>query len=136
MHVHGRCHCGAVEWEAEVDPDTASICNCTDCQSFSGAPFRASVPAKAEHFRVTKGEPHRYVKVADSGNPRTQAFCANCGSPLYSADVENPKAFMLRLGALDQRTEIVPQKRIWCSSALDWAQSVDDLPSSPGTWPA
>lgn len=136
MQVHGRCHCGAVEWEAEVDPATASICNCTDCQSFSGAPFRASVPAKAEGFRVTKGEPRRYIKIADSGNPRAQGFCGDCGSPLYSADAENPKAYMLRLGALDQRTEIVPKKRIWCQSALDWAQDVHDLPASPGTWPS
>jgi hypothetical protein len=131
MQVQGRCHCGAVEWEAEVDPETASVCNCTDCQSFSGAPFRASVPAKAEHFRITKGDPQRYVKTADSGTKRVQAFCGACGSPLYSADEENPKAYMLRLGALDQRTEITPKRRIWLQSALPWAQDVDDLPGVP-----
>jgi hypothetical protein len=131
MRVHGRCHCGAVEWEAEVDPSRASICNCTDCQSFSGAPFRASVPAKAEDFRITKGEPRRYVKVADSGNPRAQGFCGDCGSPLYSADAENPKAYMLRLGALDERAEITPTHRIWLQSALPWAQDVTDLPGAP-----
>jgi hypothetical protein len=128
MHVHGRCHCGAVEWEAEVDVERASVCNCTDCQSFSGAPFRASAPAKADDFRITKGDPKRYVKTADSGNRREQAFCGDCGSPLYSADAENPQAYMLRLGALDQRTEIEPKRRIWCASALAWAQDVSDLP--------
>ena len=131
MQVQGRCHCGAVEWEAEVDPERASICHCTDCQSFSGAPFRASVPAEAAHFRVTKGEPQRYVKTADSGNPRVQAFCGACGSPLYSADVDNPKAYMLRLGALVQRTEITPKRHIWLQSALPWAQDVHALPGTP-----
>ena len=131
MQVQGRCHCGAVEWEAKVDPERASACNCTDCQSFSGAPFRASVPAKAEDFRITKGEPQRYVKTAESGNRREQAFCGTCGSPLYSADAANPQAYMLRLGALDQRTEITPKRRIWLESALLWAQDVDGLPGVP-----
>ncbi|HWE44755.1 MAG TPA: GFA family protein [Caulobacteraceae bacterium] len=132
MHVHGRCHCGAVEWEAEVDPEAASICNCTDCQTLSGAPFRASAPAKAESFRITKGQPRRYVKTADSGNARAQAFCGDCGAPLYSTQAENPQVYALRLGSLDQRGEITPKRHIWRDSALTWAQDVHGLPGIGG----
>jgi hypothetical protein len=32
MKVDGRCHCGYVSFEAEADPETTTICNCTDCQ--------------------------------------------------------------------------------------------------------
>jgi hypothetical protein len=132
MQVHGRCHCGAVQWEAEVDPDAASICHCTDCQSFSGAPFRASVPAKAENFRITKGEPRRYVKTADNGNRRAQGFCGDCGSPLYSTQAENPQAYLLRLGTLDERAEITPKRRIWRNSALPWAEDIHAIPGVGG----
>ena len=77
MIVHGACQCGAVAYEAEVDPAKAVVCHCIDCQMLSGAPFRASVPAKIEDFRFTKGQPKTYVKTAESGNRRVQAFCGD-----------------------------------------------------------
>ena len=92
------CHCGAIAYEAEIDPARVTVCHCADCQNFSGAPFRASVPAKAEDLRILSGAPKTYVKTAESGNRRAQGFCGECGSPLYSAEAEGAKAYMLRLG--------------------------------------
>ncbi|HVZ27452.1 MAG TPA: GFA family protein [Rhizomicrobium sp.] len=130
MKIEGACHCGAIAWEAEVEPGAASICHCSDCQSLSGAPFRASVPAKAEDFRILKGTPKTYVKVADSGNRRAQGFCADCGSPIYSTTVGDARVYNLRLGAVKQRAQIPPRKQIWGQSALAWAQDVSALPMS------
>jgi len=31
MKVQGACHCGRIKYEAEVDPERVSLCNCTDC---------------------------------------------------------------------------------------------------------
>jgi hypothetical protein len=132
MRIDGQCHCGAVAFVAEVDPDKASVCHCTDCQCFSGAPFRASVPVKAEDFRITSGIPKIYVKTADSGARRAQGFCENCGAPIFASDAESPKVFNLRLGVVRQRAGIVPRRQIWRHSALAWALEVEDLPSSPG----
>src|SRR3954463_5227240 len=55
MKVHGSCHCGAIAYEAEVDPARVVICHCVDCQTLSGAAIRASVPAPAEDFRLLRG---------------------------------------------------------------------------------
>jgi hypothetical protein len=131
MKIDGRCHCGVIAYTAEVDPDTASICHCTDCQCFSGAPFRASVPARVEDFLLVSGAPKVYVKTAGSGRKRAQAFCGDCGTPIYASAAENPTVFNLRLGAVRQRAEIAPRRQIWCSSALPWALDVRALPSSP-----
>ncbi|HEY4123753.1 MAG TPA: GFA family protein, partial [Rhizomicrobium sp.] len=84
MKVDGECHCGKIAYRAAIDPERASICNCTDCQTLSGSPWRASVPAKAEDFHLLRGEPKVYVKAADSGNRRAQGFCGECGTPIYS----------------------------------------------------
>jgi hypothetical protein len=130
MKVDGRCHCGAIAYTAEVDPERASICHCTDCQCFSGAPFRASAPARVEDFRLVSGAPKIYVKTADSGRRRAQAFCGECGTPIYATAAENPTVLNLRLGAVTQRAEITPRRQIWCSSALPWALDVRALPSS------
>ncbi len=128
MIVHGACHCGAIAYEAEVDPARAVICHCIDCQTLSGAAFRASVPAKVEDFRLLKGTPRTYVKTAQSGNRRIQAFCGDCGSPLYAADAVGAKTYNLRIGVMAERAALPPQREIWCESALPWARDVLPLP--------
>ena len=131
MKVHGACHCGAIGLEAEVDPERVTICHCTDCQSLTGTAYRVSVPAPADSFRLTRGRPKIYVKVGDSGNRRVQAFCADCGSPLYAYAVDNPATYGLRVGGLAQRSELAPKRQIWCRSALDWANDLSGLPQRP-----
>ena len=130
MIVHGRCHCGAIAYEADVDPARASICHCIDCQTFSGAAFRASVPARVEDFRLLKGAPKTYVKTAESGNRRIQAFCGDCGSSLYSADATGAKTYTLRIGVMAERASLPPQRQIWCESALPWTRDLLALPGS------
>jgi hypothetical protein len=39
MKIDGRCHCG-YDVRGRADPETTTICNCTDCQTMSGAPGR------------------------------------------------------------------------------------------------
>ena len=36
MKVHGRCHCGEITYEAEVEAGTVNVCHCRDCQMLSG----------------------------------------------------------------------------------------------------
>jgi hypothetical protein len=128
MKVHGACHCGAIAYEAEIDPAKVTVCHCGDCQTLSGAAIRASVPAKAEDFILTRGEPARYVKTAESGNRRVQVFCGQCGSPLYSADAEGAKVFSMRIGTLAERADLPPQRQIWCEAALPWTRDLLSLP--------
>ncbi len=123
MKVHGACHCGKISYEAEIDPASTSLCHCTDCQTFSGAPFRAIVVAPAEGFTI-KGEPKIYVKTAESGNKRQQAFCADCGTSIYSAPVGAIPAYFLRVGPLKERDQLVPKLQIWMRSALPWTKDL------------
>jgi hypothetical protein len=128
MKVHGTCHCGDIAWEGEVDRARVAVCHCGDCQRLSGAAIRASVPVKVEDFVLLHGNPNRYVKTAQSGNRRVQAFCGRCGTPLYSADADDPKSFSLRVGALAERAELPPQRQIWCEAALPWTADLLDVP--------
>lgn len=130
MKVQGSCHCGQVTYEAEIDPEKVSLCNCTDCQMLTGSAFRVSVPASTGEFRLLIGKPKTYVKTAESGTKRIHAFCSNCGTPISScANVEDPPSYSLRVGCLAQRAELPPRKRIWCKSALKWAQNVSGVPA-------
>jgi hypothetical protein len=77
------------------------------------------------------GNPKIYVKIADSGARRRQAFCGECGTPIYASAFANTTVLNLRLGAIKQRSEIPPRRQIWCSSALPWTLDIKTLPSSP-----
>jgi hypothetical protein len=127
MKVDGRCHCGAITYEAEVDPETTSICHCTDCQALSGSAYRVIVRAPAETF-VLRGTPTVYVKTADSGAKRVHGFCPVCGSPIYAtAAVPSPPVVSLRVGGLRQRAALPPRRQQWCASSLSWAMGLEAL---------
>lgn len=123
MNVEGQCHCGAIAFEAQVEPGTTTVCHCTDCQTHSGSAFRANIAAPAASFRLLRGEPRTYVKTAASGAKRVLAFCGNCGSPLYACAVENPQSYSLRTGVLQQRHALgAPRREIWTRRRLPWVR--------------
>jgi hypothetical protein len=130
MKVDGHCHCGQIRYEARIDPDKVNICHCTDCQTLAGTAYRVSVPAAAADFALLSGAPKIYVKTADSGNKRAQAFCANCGTPIYAADAQNPQVYALRVGTLTQRAALPPKRQIWFHSALAWVSDIRSLEHS------
>src|SRR5262245_32268677 len=128
MKVDGRCHCGRITYEAVVDPDTAGLCHCTDCQTLTGSAFRAVGRAPSEAVRLLPGQPKVYGNTAERGAGPAHAFCPDCGTPIYASAVEAPPTFSLRIGGLAQRAALRPRVQIWCQSALDWAMNIEDVP--------
>jgi hypothetical protein len=125
MKIEGRCHCGRITFEAEVDPDTVTVCHCTDCQTLTGSAYRANVPAPAATFVLRSGEPKIYIKTAESGTKRAHAFCPDCGTPIYAAAIKDTPTYSLRIGTIKQRAELRPPRRqIWCRSALPWSMDI------------
>ena len=131
MKIHGSCTCGLITFEAEADPEKVSICHCTDCQSGTGTAFRVSVRVPGNTFRMLSGTPTIYIKTtADSGNPRAQAFCPRCGSPIYSTtpgDGPQP-SYIVRVGVLRERDQLVPKVQNWTRSARPWVTELGALP--------
>ena len=130
MKIDGACHCGAIKIEGEADPEKTTVCHCTDCQSGTGSAFRVSIPVPGATFKMS-GQPAIYVRTtAESGNPRAQAFCPTCGSPLYATSPgEGQQAvYMVRVGILRQRDQLVPKRQIWFRSARPWTTQLDAVP--------
>ena len=132
MDVTGRCHCGAISYRASIDREKVGICHCTDCQTGTGSAFRVSVPIEGGKFKM-KGKPTNYLKTtADSGRPRVQAFCGQCGSPIYSTTPGEGQqaAYMVRVGILDQRDQLTPKRQNWFRSARAWVTGLDAVPKN------
>jgi hypothetical protein len=112
MKVRGRCHCGEITYKAEV---------------------RAGIPAPAEGFRILTGTPRKYLKVADSGARRVHAFCATCGSPVYSCAEHGPKSYTLRIGALSEPDSLGrPARQIWTKRRLSWMPKLEGVAENEG----
>ncbi len=78
-----------------------------------------------------KGQPAIYVRTtAESGNPRAQAFCPTCGSPIYATSPGEGQqtVYMVRVGILRQRDQFVPTRQIWFRSARPWTTQLDAVP--------
>ena len=123
MQVDGACHCGSIRFTATVDPSKVMVCHCTDCQILTGSSFRVVAPAPIETF-ILHGEPKRYVRVGESGAKRVQAFCPDCGSPVFAMALEDPTQVSLRVGVLRQRNQLAPTLQIWTRSAQPWVNSL------------
>jgi hypothetical protein len=120
MKVDGHCYCGKISFTAEADPQTVTVCHCTDCQEITGSAYRTVVTA--HNLKILSGTPKVWLKQADSGRSRAHSFCPDCGSPIYSGAPDGSlETVSLRIGTLTQRRELPPAKQIWCRSALPWA---------------
>ena len=128
MKIDGQCHCGAITYEAEIDPGKVLVCHCTDCQSLSGSAFRVAVPTEGDSFKLRSGQPKVYVKTtAESGTHRDQAFCPDCGSPIYASAAGGEPPLSIRVGTIRQRDQLMPRKQVWCRSAQRWLSDLDNV---------
>src|SRR5258706_2775872 len=131
MNITGACHCGNIQFTAEVDPSQVSVCHCTDCQTLAGSAFRVNAAAPFASFKLTRGEPKTYVKTAENGAQRLHGFCPDCGTPIYSVAPVDPIFMFLRVGAIHQRKSLPPTKQIWLRSAVTWTPDLAALPGLP-----
>lgn len=77
---HGSCHCGSVQFEADIDLAAGTIkCNCTICSKMRF--WAAQVPSS--RFRLRGGadslREYRYHTRRDA-----HYFCGNCGVNVFS----------------------------------------------------
>jgi hypothetical protein len=131
MRIDGRCHCGYITYEAEIDPEKVMICHCTDCQTLSGSAFRTVVFTRENTFKLLSGELKIYVKTGESGTQRPQSFCPECGTPIYSSTMgEGPKVHVIRVGTVRQRDQLTPKLQLWCRSSQQWLSGLSSIPKS------
>jgi hypothetical protein len=116
----GRCFCGAVEIEAEGEPEAMGYCHCEDCRAYAGAPVAAFTLWQAGQVRVTKGEDELggFNKTGFSH----RRFCTLCGGHVF---VEHPT-----LGLADVHASTLPSLDFRPGVHLNYASTV--LPMKDG----
>lgn len=124
MTATGGCHCGAVRYSAEGQPEHSALCHCRDCAQCSGAPMVGWALFSADEVSIT-GERTEY---ASSEHGRRQ-FCGRCGTGLfYLSETVFPGQIDIQVSTFDDPDGFPPQAHIQVADDPAWMTTVADLP--------
>lgn len=110
----GGCQCGAVRYAFNVPIPAAYACHCGECKKQSASAFSMSIPFDYADLSVT-GTVSVFETVAHSGARKHSYFCGNCGTRLWHSGSNPPDAITLKVGTLDDASDIEPVGHLWVS---------------------
>ena len=121
--LHGRCECGATEYEVADAFDYALSCHCSNCRAASGAMSRPFGGIGRDRLRVVAGRTTLLVWGEEDGN---HTRCGICGSLLFS--VVGPDRVHVAYGSLRDEPTLKPSTHIFVGSKAPWEEILDGLP--------
>jgi len=121
-----QCACGAVKFAFDKDPDFIANCHCLDCKRASGGEMATFFGVPQDDFTLVSGSPKAHRYVGDSGKTLDRNFCPDCGSRLFSSNLESfPGLVFVMLGSLDRPELIAPRLEMFTRRRLKWAKPLD-----------
>ena len=126
--------CGGVRFEVLAPLDRAVYCHCTRCQRRTGTAAAASAFVAPGQLRVLEGE--ELIRRWQPPEGFAKAFCATCGSHLFTYRAGEDEPAGVRLGVIDGDPGVRPGLRQYVADAAAWEPIPDDgLPRHPGPRP-
>jgi hypothetical protein len=134
LPLTGGCLCGAVRFELDAAPVSASWCHCTRCQRRTGTPASAQARIEPGSLRLLSGE--ESLRAFEPEDGFAKVFCGDCGAHLWSRSPDGT-VMAVRLGAFDGDPGVRPSFRQFVAYAAPWDPIPDDgLPRYPERKPA
>ena len=114
MSTEGGCQCGAIRYTVNKPLPRAYACHCLACKKQSASAFAMAIFTTLEDIAVT-GSPNHFETRSDSGNQKYCYFCGECGTRLWNGDDNPPHNITLKVGTLDDPSDIAPAGHLWAS---------------------
>ena len=140
--LEGGCACGKMRYRLASRPMFVHCCHCKDCQRQTGSAFVINALIETDRVEKLKGETKAVAVPTDSGRPHDIHRCPSCGTAVWShyGGVQSPQ--FVRVGTLDEPSELPPDVHIYTRSKLPWVALPADVPAfeayydSKKLWPA
>ena len=113
----GSCLCGAVRFEAAVEPRELINCHCRMCQKAHGGPVATFIVVRHDQFRFTDGED--CVTSYPSSPEARRTFCSQCGSALQFVR-EGRDTFGLAVAPIDTPLDVLPVRDLYTDTMVHW----------------
>jgi hypothetical protein len=140
--LKGGCACGRLRYRMRGAPMFVHCCHCKDCQRQTGTAFVLNALIEADRIELESGSPTPYTMPTDSGRPHTVFRCPDCGTAVWSEYGGLKTLRFIRVGTLDDPTELPPDVHIYIRSKLPWITLPEGVPAfaayydSKSLWPA
>jgi hypothetical protein len=115
----GGCLCGAVRYSVDWAPMVVATCCCRNCQKQAGSSMSVIAMMPKAGLNLT-GTLKSYEDHGESGNPLLRNFCPECGAPVTSEIPAAPELVIIKVGSLDDPSDVVPTLNYWTCSASSW----------------
>ncbi len=125
----GRCACGEVTFRLVSEPIFTNCCHCHDCQRQTGSAFVINAIIETNRIEILSGEPEPVSVPTDSGRPHDIYRCPKCQTALWSDYGRRGYMVFVRVGTLDEPTEITPDAHIYTRSKQPWVGLPADVPA-------
>ena len=127
--ITGRCLCGSVRFRITGSLGPIVYCHCAQCRQATGTAFATNANVRRDEMAFTAGPDG--VTEYESSPGKFRAFCARCGSPMFSRSVDDPDHVRIRLGTLEQDPGGRPLVHVWVADKAPWYEISDELPQIP-----
>jgi len=119
----GRCLCGSVSYSVEGDPIATAVCHCDHCQRQGGSAFSLNLMVHESQVSVA-GDLATYEETGERGDAVyvRRRFCPSCGSPILSELVQTDGMVAVKVGTLDDKSDVQPVAEVWCVDRQPWVE--------------
>ncbi len=126
MKHAGGCHCGAVRYSVEGEPQHVALCHCTDCRKSAGAPMVGWAAFAEGELTVEQGE----VTTHNSSGAAMRSFCKRCGTGLFYRNADMlPGIVDVQSATFDDPDQLPPQCHIQVADRIGWMADEHTLPT-------
>ncbi|KAK2836876.1 hypothetical protein FQN49_006636 [Arthroderma sp. PD_2] len=122
--IHGKCHCGAVEYAAKMEDKSHILCHCDACKLINGSDFTLNQIVPEADLEIKKGKLTKYTYTGDSGNPVHCFFCPTCSTHIYHHQTAMGDKYVIRTASLEGNKEWPASVEIYCKDKAKWQPDV------------
>lgn len=125
--IEGQCHCGAVQWQAQLPTTIVLNCHCNMCRQLSGADYSSWVVVKDEQFSLLKGG--GLLASYQASEQFSKTFCRQCGTTVSAVNQDKfPGHTYVARGTVSSECELPVELQVFTHDKADWVTLNSDIP--------
>lgn len=116
--IKGKCNCGEVSFQANIEIQDIYVCHCSICRRSTGSNGIPAVIVKKKKFEWLSGTEKITKWIKPEGSWERQ-FCKVCGSPL--PDFNDNDSMYIPAGVITEGgNSLEVAHHIWVNSKAEW----------------